>query len=311
MDKLTSMQVFTKVAKTGSFAGAAKDLGISRAMVTKHVMHLENHLGARLLNRTTRSLNLTEVGSSYFERCLTIIEDIEETELAVSHLHKEPRGNIKIHTPPFFGTFHLMPAIADYSEIYPDVTFQVVLQGAVIDIIEEGVDIDIRLDKLADTSLIARKLATSDMVVCGAPKYFEKNGRPQTLEDLQHHNCLVNWTFPPRDNWEFNKPEKNTVLKVTGTVRANVAGAIRLAVINGVGIGIFPTYMVGKHLKNGHLEAVLTEFEPPSVDIHAVYPHRKHLSAKTRTFLDFFYNRFQPRPYWDDWMDDWMDVRRS
>ena len=156
MDKLTSMVVFTKVAKAGSFASAAKELGLSRAMATKHVMQLENSLGIRLLNRTTRNLSLTEVGAVYLERCLQILDDIEETELAVTRLQTEPRGTLKVNSAPFFGAYHLAPAIAAYHEIFPDVNVELILQAGYVDLIEEGFDLAIHLDDLHDSSLIAR-----------------------------------------------------------------------------------------------------------------------------------------------------------
>jgi DNA-binding transcriptional LysR family regulator len=303
MDKLTSMIVFTKVAKAGSFAAAAKELNLSRAMATKHVMQLENSLGIRLLNRTTRNLSLTEVGVVYLERCLQVLDDIEETELAVTRLQTEPRGTLKVTSAPFFGAYHLAPAIAAYNELYPDVSVELVLQAGYVDLIEEGFDLAIQLDSLADSSLIARKLGNSQRVVCGAPSYFAKHGIPQTPNDLKRHNCLVNSSLAPRDQWTFTEPEtgKTSLIKVDGSLQANVADAIRMATISGLGLALLPTYMVGQDLRKGRLQAVLSDYIPSSTVIHAVYPHRKHLSAKVRTFVDFLHERFQPTPYWEDW----------
>lgn len=304
MDKLASMNVFTKVAKAGSFAAAAKELNISRAMATKHVMQLENSLGIRLLNRTTRQLSLTEVGNAYFERCLQILDDIEENELAVTHMQTEPRGTLKVASPPFFGTYHLAPAISEYLRHYPDVNVELLLQGGTVDVIEAGLDLAIHLGELAESSLIARKLATSRQVVCGAPDYFVGHGVPKTPNDLKTHNCLFNWSWPQKDHWQFRDPEgKKIIIRVGGNLQANVSGALRLAAINGLGLVMLPTYMAGHDLRKGRLQAVMTEYEPATLDINAVYPHRKNLSAKVRTFVDFLYDRFQPRPYWDDWMD--------
>lgn len=298
------MMVFTKVAKAGSFAAAAKELGISRAMATKHVMQLENSLGVRLLNRTTRQLSLTEVGNAYFERCLQILDDVEEAELAVTHMQTEPRGTLKVACPPFFGTYHLAPAISDYLKQYPDMQVELLLQGGSIDVIEAGLDMAVYLGGLAESSLIARKLATSHQVVCGAPEYFARHGTPKTPQDLKQHNCLYNWSWPLKDHWQFcDKDGGKTVIRVTGNLQANVSGALRLAAINGLGLVLLPTYMAGYDLRKGRLQAVLTDYEPARLDIHAIYPHRKNLSAKVRTFVDFLYARFQPRPYWDEWME--------
>ena len=305
MDKLTSMLVFTKVAKAGSFAAAAKELGLSRAMATKHVMQLENGLGIRLLNRTTRNLSLTEVGMVYLERCLQILDEMEEMEIAVTRLQTEPRGILKVSATPFFGAYHLAPAVAAYTEVYPDVNVELVLQASYVDLIEEGFDLAIHLDELRDSSLIARKLGSSQRVVCGSPQYFKKRGVPKTPEDLRKHNCLVNSSLPPRDQWVFSVPGgETTVVKVAGTMQANVADALRMAALSGLGLVLLPTYMVGQDIRKNRLQAVLTNYVPAPLEIHAVYPHRKHLSAKVRTFVDFLHERFHPKPYWEEWSQD-------
>jgi len=304
MDKLTSMLVFTKVAKAGSFASAAKELGLSRAMATKHVMQLENGLGIRLLNRTTRNLSLTEVGMVYLERCLQILDEMEEMEIAVTRLQTEPRGTLKVNATPFFGAYHLAPAIAAYMEAFPDVNVELVLQAGYIDLIEEGFDLAIHLDEMRDSSLIARKLGSSQRIVCGSPGYFKRHGIPKTPDDLRRHNCLINSSLPPRDQWQFSIPGgETTVVKVTGNMEANVADALRMAAISGLGLVLLPTYMVGQDIRKGRLNPVLTDYVPAALEIHAVYPHRKHLSAKVRTFVDFLSERFHPKPYWEDWAD--------
>lgn len=302
MDKLTSMKVFVKVAQSGSYAAAAKELGISRAMATKHVMHLENTLGVRLLNRTTRRISLTEAGATYLDRCLQIVEDIEEAELSVTRLHTEPQGLLRISTPPFFGTFHLAPTVADYLKQYPKVRVDLVVRGGMVDLVAEGLDLAIRLGELPDSSLVARKLASSPRVVCGASSYFAKYGRPKVPQDLREHNCLINWGFEPHDLWKFTAPDGTVIsIRVTGTLKANTADPLRLAAIHGAGLAVLPTYIAGQDLRKGRLEAVLQEYELPSMDIYAVYPHRRHLSAKVRTFLDFLAERLFPVPYWEKW----------
>ena len=302
MDKLTSMKVFARVAKHGSFAAAAKELGISRAMATKHVMHLENTLGVRLLNRTTRKINLTEAGTAYLERCLQILEDIEETELAVTQLHTEPQGLLRISTPPFFGTFHLAPTIAAYLRQYPKVRVDLIVRGGLVDVVAEGLDLAIRLGEQPDSSLIARRLASSPRVVCGSPEYFERHGKPRHPHDLRQHNCLINWGFEPHDHWKFSDIDGNTItVKVSGNLQTNTADPLRLAAIHGLGLVVLPTYIVGQDLSKKRLEAVLQDYDLPPMDIYAVYPHRRHLSAKVRTFLDFLAERLHPVPYWEKW----------
>lgn len=287
MDKLTSMNVFVRVAKAGSFAGAARDLSISRAMATKHIMNLEKLLGTRLLNRTTRSINLTEAGFSYLERCQQVLFDVEEMEAAVTHLHSEPRGLLKISAPPVIGATHIAPALAEFLKLHEELSVEIILQGGHIDLIDEGVDIAIYLGKLEDSSLVARKLASSEIVVCGSPSYFEQNGIPQEPEDLITHSCLINWANPPRDKWTFKGVLGEREVKVTGRVQANVADPIRMAADDGLGLVMLPKYIVGRDIEKGKLKVVLEQYSIAPLDVHAVYPHRKYLSAKVRDFLDF------------------------
>jgi DNA-binding transcriptional LysR family regulator len=287
MDKLTAMKVFVRVAKSGSFVGGARDFGISRAMATKHIMNLEGSLGIRLFNRTTRSLNLTEVGGAYLERCQQVLSDVEEMEAAVTQLQTEPRGVLKISAPPFIGSSHIAPALAKFLDRHQDLNVELILQGQTRDLIDEGIDIAVFLGALEDTSLIARKLALSPMVVCGAPAYFDKQGIPKVPKDLLEHSCLVNWAIPPRDHWQFNSPKENIALNVSGRMHANVADPIRVAAINGSGIIMLPNYIVGADIEAGRLQVILQDYPLSPLEIHAVYPHRKYLSAKVRQFLDF------------------------
>ena len=287
MDKLTSMNVFVRVAKAGSFAGAARDLNISRAMATKHIMNLESALDTRLFNRTTRSLSLTEVGLSYLERCQQVLLDVEEMETAVTHLQSEPRGLLKISAPPVIGATHIAPALAEFLKLHDDLSVEIILRGGEVDLVDEGVDIAIYLGKLADTSLVARKLASSGLVVCGSPAYFKRYGIPEEPEDLVNHSCLVNWAIAPRDRWKFKGVLGEREVKVSGRIQANVADPIRMAADDGLGLVMLPKYIVGRDIEKGKLQVVLEQYSIAPLEIHAVYPHRKYLSAKVRNFLDF------------------------
>ncbi len=287
MDKLTSMNVFVRVAKAGSFAGGARELDISRAMATKHIMQLESSLGTRLFNRTTRSLSLTDVGTSYLERCQQVLLDVEEMEAAVTHLQTEPRGVLKISAPPVIGASHITRAVASFLKIYPDLTVDLILQSNHGDLIDEGIDIAICLGALDDTSMVARRLASSSMVVCGAPDYLARYGIPETPEDLLAHSCLVNWASSPRNKWQFKGETGYTVINVSGRMQANVADAIRIAAIDGLGLVMLASYVVSRDIEKGKLKVVLENYTLPPLDINAVYPHRKYLSAKVRCFLDF------------------------
>ncbi len=287
MDKLISMNVFVRVAKAGSFAGAARELDISRAMATKHIMNLESLLNTRLFNRTTRSLNLTEVGISYLERCQQILLDVEETEAAITHLQTEPRGLLKICAPPVIGATQIAPAISTFLKTNKDLTVEIILKSSHVDLIDEGVDIAIYLGKLEDSSLIARKLASSALVVCGSPEYFDHFGIPEEPEELVNHSCLVNWAIPPRDKWKFKGVLGEREVKVNGRVQANAADPILTAAKYSLGMIMLPKYIVGKDIEKGKLQVVLEQYSIAPLEIHAVYPHRKYLSAKVREFLDF------------------------
>ncbi len=301
MDKLTSMKVFVRVAKLGSFSAAAEDLGISKAMASKHITALENTLGVRLLNRTTRKISLTEVGSAYRERVKHILAEIEETEISVSQLNTEPRGTLKMMAPTSFGAFHLSRAAADFMEEYPEISVELILSDREADLAEEGLDIAVHVGELSDSSLIARRIASARMVVCASPEYLERHGVPQEPEDLVNHSCLLFTPRFPANEWYFRKDETDITVKVSGCMRSNVGDTLRVGGIKGLGLIQQPTYMVGQDIKMGRLQVVLEDYEPPQRPIYVMYLHRRHLSAKVRAFVDFLIERFQPIPYWDEW----------
>jgi DNA-binding transcriptional LysR family regulator len=304
MDKLTSMKVFAAVARLGSFTAAAEELGISRAMASKYMNYLENNLDVRLLNRTTRQLSLTEVGSTYQERINNILAEIEETEQAITQLQTEPRGTLKIMAPPSFGSFHLARILGRYKDRYPRVVIEMILTDRAPDLFEEGLDLAIWIGELEDSDLIARKLATSRNVVCGSPEYFVRNGIPQTPADLEQYNCLTFSTRTPFSDWKFMINGKLTTLHPTGTFRSNSADPLRIAAINNCGLVQLPSYIVGLDIQSGHLQPVLKKYEPEPLVINAVYIHRRHLSTKARTFVDFISEQFQPVPYWEKWIEE-------
>jgi DNA-binding transcriptional LysR family regulator len=301
VDKLISMKVFEKVAKLNSFSAAADDMGLSKAMVSKHIASLENSLDVLLLNRTTRRLSLTESGAAYLERVKNILADIEETELAVSTLSSEPRGTLKLTAPTSFGAFHLARAIGGYNQIYPQVQVEMFLTERLHDLAEDGLDLAIHVGHLEDSSLVAKRLASARMVVCGSPAYFEKYGLPETPEDLVDHKCLIFTPRTPANEWSFQKDNKKFNVRVSGDIRSNIGDALRVAAMQDSGLIQLPTYMTGLDIKAGRLQAVLENYEPPESPINALYLHRKHLSAKVRTFVDYLYEILQPVPYWDEW----------
>lgn len=301
MDRLAAMQAFAAVVEQGSFTAAADALRQSRAMVSKHVQDLEAHLGARLLNRTTRRISLTEAGQVYYQRTARLLGELEETEAAVGALQATPRGRLRINAPVTFGVLHLSTAVAEYMAAYPEVSIELTLNDRVIDLVEEGYDLALRIAQLADSNLIARRLAPCRTVLCAAPSYLESHGRPRQPLDLAEHNCLGYLYAQSREAWTFDGADGPVSVRVRGTLEANNGDALRAAALLGLGIVLTPTFIVGAELRDGALIPLLPEYRTPEVGIHAVYPHSRHLSAKVRSFVDFLLPRYGEHPPWDDW----------
>ena len=297
MDKVMGMRVFSAVAKQGSFSDAAKKLSISKAMASKHVQNLESELGVRLFNRTTRKLNLTEVGLAYFDKVDTILAEIDETELAISQLNSEPKGKLKIMAQPSFGAFHLSRALSIYLRKYPEVTTELELTNRMPDLVEDGIDLAFHVGELDDSMFVARKIASARRVVCASPDYLKQNDMPKKPADLENHNCLIYSPRTPQFEWEFI----NQKVRVSGDIQCNDGDALRIAAIQGCGIAQLPTYMVGLDIQAGRLKALLEDYEPEKLPVYAIYNHRKYLSAKIQTFIDFIYELYQPEAYWNMW----------
>ena len=299
MDNLTGMAIFARVVERESFTAAARELALSKSAVSKHVSRLEDRLGARLLNRTTRRLSLTEVGRIFYDSCRRIVEEAAEAEQAVTRLHAEPRGTLRLNVPHTFGVLHVAPALPRFMTLYPDICVDLDQDDRMVDMVEEGYDLAIRIARLPDSSLIARKLAPFRVAVCATPDYWRRHGRPERPEDLKQHNCLNYKYLVTGDAWPFHGPGGNQLVRVSGNLRANNGEALRSAVLSGLGVYMAPTFIIGEDLRAGRLKAVLGEFTEPDRDIYAVYPATRHLSAKVRAFIDFLVERFGPEPYWD------------
>jgi DNA-binding transcriptional LysR family regulator len=304
MDSLTSMRVFVAVVEVGSFVSAARRLKLSRAVVTKHVAALEDRLGVRLLERTTRKLSVTEGGGRYFERCVQILAVIEDAEREAAEATAVPRGTLRISAPHTFATLHIAPHLAEFRNRFPGVDLELILSDRFVDLLEEGFDLAIRIaDGLQESSLIARRLAPCRFVVCGAPDYFRDHGEPQTPDDLAQHPCL-GYTLSPRERqWVFACPqEQRHVVNVRGPLRSNSGDLLRAAAVGGAGVMLLPTFYVGDDLERGRLKAVLSQYRVREYGIYALYPSRKHLTAKVKAFIDFLAERYGTDPYWDEWL---------
>jgi DNA-binding transcriptional LysR family regulator len=300
MDRFTAMRSFATVVEEGSFAAAAARLGLSRAAVSRQVIELEGHLGARLLNRTTRRVAATEVGRDYHARCHRILDELAEAEQSVASLQAEPRGVLKANAPMSFGIRHLAPVIAAFAARCPDVRVVLSLNDRFVDLIEEGYDLAIRIGALRDSSLIARRLAPSKGLVCASPAYLTRRGRPRTPGELGNHSCLQYSYLASGATWKLRDSEGDEhSLRVSGPLCANNGDVLRQAALDGLGIAMLPTFLVGEDIRSGRLRRVLVDYAPPEMAIHAVYPPGRYLAPKVRSFIDFLAERFGPRPYWE------------
>jgi DNA-binding transcriptional LysR family regulator len=300
LDRVTGMQVFVRVATLGSFSAAARALDLSQTMVTKHVAALEDRLGVKLLHRSTRKLVLTEGGRNYLTACERILAEIEEAEASASLDRVEPRGTLRLNVPLTFGFRQVVPALTEFSRLYPAVSFDLGLADRYVDLMEEGWDLAIRIGQLKDSSLVARRLAACRTIVCAAPAYLKQHGIPQTPDDLARHNCLA-YTLPSAigaNRWTFGT-EGDIVVPIQGNLRANNGDALLAAAVAGQGLIYQPTFIVGDSLREGSLVPVLSNYPTYEPAIHAVLPSGRQAPAKVRVFVAFLAERFGPEPGWD------------
>ena len=300
LDRVTGMQVFVRVAALGSFSAAARALGLSQTMVTKHVAALEDRLGVKLLHRSTRSLVLTEGGRSYLAACERILAEIEEAETSASLDRVEPRGTLRLNVPVTFGFRHVAPALAEFSRLHPAVSIDLGLADRFVDLIEEGWDLAVRIGRLKDSTLVTRKIAPCRIAICAAPSYFKEHGIPRSPDDLSRHNCL-GYTLSSSvgaDRWQFG-PEGDITVPVQGNLRANNGDALLAAALTGQGLIYQPTFLVGDSLRSGELVRVLDDWPTPNFAVHAVLPSGRQAPAKVRAFVEFLARRFGPEPEWD------------
>lgn len=298
MDKLEAMNVLTKVVATGSFAEAARRLGVTRSAISKAITQLEQELGARLLDRTTRRVTPTEAGLAYYERCLGILAQIAETEAQVSRLHDEPKGVLKVNAPMSFGTLYLGSAIADFMDRYRDLKVELTLTDRMIDPLEEGVDVTVRIGALVDSSLIARRIATARVALVASPDYLAQHGVPETPADLVLHKCLHYGHSTTVPRWHLSENGVPITVPVTACLSSNNGDTLRDAALKGIGIACLPTFMMGSDIAAGRLTVLLADYPPQDRTIHALYAPNRFLAAKSRVFIDFLVERFA-RPAWD------------
>jgi DNA-binding transcriptional LysR family regulator len=298
---ISDLDIFARVARTGNMSAAGREMGLSPAVVSKRISQLEDRLGTRLFQRTTRHLTLTETGAGYFKRVVDILSLCEEAEDFVSRRNTKPRGLLKVTMPTAFSRLHIAPCVDDFLARYPEIELDVHISDAFVDIIREGFDLAIRIGELEDSSLVARRIAPDTRFICATPAYIEKHGSPATLVDLEVHNCL---TAGAVDVWRLEGPDGDALVHPHGNVRSDSGEFIRELVMAGVGLGLMSTWDIGPALRNGSLRVVLPEYRgASSAAVHAVYPSREFMPAKVNVLIEFLAGLYGPAPYWDKDLD--------
>jgi DNA-binding transcriptional LysR family regulator len=298
LDRILSMEVFVKVAQAGSLSAAAQALGFSKSTVSKHLSALEEHLGVLLVNRTTRRLSLTELGLAYRDHAERILAEIEATELGIQEHTVEPKGRLKVSAPMSFGIQHLAPLLPGFMTAHPRVEVDLVLDDRRIDLIEEGYDVAIRIGKLEDSTLIAKRLASVHFVCAAADRYLDRHRPIAHPEDLSGHNCLRYTLGRQVGEWPFVRGDERVAVKVGGTLLANNGDALREAAVGGLGVVYQPIFIIDADLRAGRLSALLQDWRTPTIDIHAVFPEQRRLQPKLRRFVDYLADAFRRPDIW-------------
>ena len=294
---ISDLDIFARVARTGNMSAAGREMSLSPAVVSKRISLLEDRLGARLFQRTTRQLTLTETGEGYFKRVVDILSLVEEAEDYVSRRNVKPRGLLKISAPTSFNRLHIAPHVPELLARYPDIEIEMHLTDHFVDIIREGFDLAIRIGELEDSSLVARKLANENRVMCATPGYLEKAGTPTSIGDLDAHNCLV---AGAQDVWRLEGPEGHQDIRVKGNIRSNSAEFVRSALMQGIGIALRATWDIGPELARGELQVVLPGYTGTTKNaIYAVYPCREFMPAKVNVFIEFLSELYSGKPSWE------------
>ncbi len=299
MDRFDALQTFIRVVDAGSFSLAAERMNTAKSAVSRRVADLEAHLGVRLLNRTTRSLSLTESGRTLYQRALRLVADLEEVEATLSTQATALKGSLRIAAPLSFGLLHLSPAINDFAARHPEVRLFIDFNDRIVDLVEEGFDLAVRIARLADSSLIARKLTPIREVVCASPGYLQRHGTPSTPRELEGHVCL-RYTNIPDSPWQYRAPDGSRgAVKLDAWLEANNGDYLRDAAIAGFGVIRQPTFIVYQAIEAGDLVPLLVDYAWSDINAYAVYPSARHLSRRVRAFVEFLQSRFGDEPYWD------------
>lgn len=285
MDTLRSLQAFVKIVELGSLTAAAERLELSRSALTKHLAALERHYGTRLLQRTTRTLSLTEAGRTLHEGIVPLLGDLQALEHRLQEGHERPRGRLRVSAPLTFGVRHLAPLVSSFLHEYPDLAIDLELSDRQVRLVEEGFDLALRIGDLSDSSLVAQPLGAVELHVCAAPIYLQRHGRPDHPSELGQHRCLLYSYASDGDTWQFQRGEEHLQVKVAGHLRANNGSVLHRAALDGHGIIRQPDFLVNEDIASGRLERLFLAWHTQAIAIHAVYPHRRLVPAKVRVFI--------------------------
>jgi DNA-binding transcriptional LysR family regulator len=286
MDRFRAMTTFVQIVEKGSLTAAADALATSLPTVVRSLASLERHLGARLLNRTTRRIHLTDEGAQFLERCRTLLAGLQEAEGALTSQQAEPQGRLAITAPVVFGRRYVTPIVNEFVRRYPNVSADLLLVDRYTNLVEEGLDVAVRVAQLRDSSLVAIPVGQARRVICASPHYLGRHGTPRTPQDVATHRCVRYTGLAPREEWHFRVGRRNATIPITSVISCNQIDSALDACINGLGLGMFFSYQVAPHRKAGELRCVLEEYEIEPQPIQVIYPHSKMLSTKVRAFVD-------------------------
>ena len=300
MDRFENMNAFVRVVEAGSISAAADRMDVAKSVVSRRLKELEEHLGVELFHRTTRQMNLTDSGRAFYQQSVRILADILEAEHATSQFHGALKGNLKVAVPLSFGLMHLGPAITAFLQTHPDIEFDLDFNDRQVDLLAEGFDLAIRIASLPDSSLIARRLAPIQAVMCASPAYLERMGTPQAPEQLVKHRCLVYNLISNSDNWNVHDTAGQSIkTRIIPYLKASNGEFLRDAAVGGLGIVLLPAFIVYREIERGALVPILTGYHYTQLAAYAIYPQTRHLSQRVRAFVDFLSQRFEGMPYWD------------
>lgn len=304
MDRFENMSTFVRVVEAGSISGAADRMGVAKSAVSRRLKELEEYLGVELFHRTTRRMNLTDTGRTFYHQSVRILADILEAEHATSQAHGTLKGSLKVALPLSFGLMHLGSAISEFLQANPEIEFDLDFNDRQIDLLAEGFDLAIRIASLPDSSLIARRLAAIQSVMCASPAYLERMGKPRSPEELINHHCLIYNLIHDFEHWSlYDTEDKLIKARIHPYLKASNGEFLRDAAVNGLGIVLMPVFIVHREIESGTLIPLFIEYKYPQIAAYAIYPQTRHLSQRVRAFVDFLIRRFEGLPYWDSCLE--------